>query len=180
MTTRIPLHVFQTHMLPSTAGRMRAALIGGALLLAALGFVLPLLLGAENMLLTAVFLGVAVVDLVLSAVLPALLSRQPGPLRYELYRDGLRVVSTSKATPVDADVPYTDITAVEELTLADKDQAAGWAGLRLVLAAPRPEFAALPNYGTSPPALSLRGLRGEDNALARFRERLGARSGRAA
>ena len=167
-----PLYVVSSYMSPTTATMLRGAMVAGALFIAAMGFVYPLLTGEEDKLVTGIFLGVAVLDLVIAIMLPRVMARRPSPVRFELYADHLAVALGATADKPLARVPYEEIGRVEEFSgTPDKDRAAGLTGVVLYLNAVRAECARLPYYGTqNGAALTLKGLRSDENPLARFKE----------
>jgi hypothetical protein len=166
MTDAAPLQIIRTYTPPSTVATLRLAMVGAALAVAALAFAYPLLTGAEDTLLTAVFLGVAALDLVLAAFLPALLGRLPGPLHYALYADRIDIVpglSGRGGVPV-ATVPFSVVARVEELDgISDRDRAAGFTGLRIILREDLRPLARFAHYDRRATALTLRGLHNVEN-----------------
>lgn len=174
MTESMPLHIIKTYTLPSTVAMLRLAMIGAALLVAALAFVFPLLTGDDDMLITLLFLGVAGLDLLIAVFLPALLGRMPAPLHYALYHDRLELVfgDPARGGRSTAAIPLAAVVRVEETEgLADKDRAAGFSGLRIFLRSDLPTLACFPHYDRSGgPVLSLRGLRSEENHFSRLKE----------
>lgn len=174
MTGTSPLHIVKTYTPPSTVATLRLAMIGAALLVAALAFIFPLLTGEDDMLLPAVFLGVAALDLLMAVFLPTLLGRVAGPLHYALYADRLELVfgDPARGGRVTAAIPLSVIARIEETEgLPDKDRAAGYSGMRIFLNKDMPTLARFPHYDRgAAPALVLRGLRSEESHFSRLKE----------
>lgn len=167
-----PLYVVSSYMSPTTAAMLRAAMIAGALFIAAMGFIFPMLTGEEDKLVTAVFFGVAVLDLVMAVMLPRFMASRPSPLRFEFHPDHLAIALGASTEKPLARVPYEDILRIEDFAgVPDKDRAAGLTGVVLYLRAARAELMRLPYYGTQDgPALTLKGLRSDENPLGRIKE----------
>lgn len=174
MTEAVPLYTLQTYTPPTMVGLLRKAMIGAALLIAALAFLFPLVTGSDDIFITIVFLGVAALDLLIAAFLPAMLGRMAGPLRYALYRDRLEIVQGDPAGGgrTIAVLPYSAVSRTEEAEgLPDKDTAAGFCALRIFLQHDLPALARFPHYDRNGgPVLTLRGLRSEDSPLPRLKE----------
>ncbi len=172
-TTRTaPLYAVSSYMSPTTAAMLRAAMIAGALFIAAMGFIYPLLTGEEDKLVTSVFFGVAVVDLIIAVMLPRFMASRPSPVRFEFHAGYMAIALGASTEKPLARVPYEDIDRIEEFAgVPDKDRAAGLTGVVIYLRVARIELMRLPYYGTqNGPALTLKGLRSDENPLARIKE----------
>lgn len=167
-----PLYVVSSYMSPTTAAMLRGAMIAGALFIAAMGFIYPMLTGEEDKLVTGIFFGVAVLDLIIAIMLPRFMASRPSPVRFEFYADHLAIALGGSTEKPLAQVPYEDIDRAEEFSgVPDKDRAAGLTGVVIYLRAARIELMRLPYYGTqNGPALTLKGLRSDENPLARIKE----------
>jgi hypothetical protein len=167
-----PLHIFSLYMSPATANMLRGAMVGGALFIAAIAFIFPMLTGEEDRLVTMIFLAVAAIDLVMAFMLPRFMASRPSPMRLELHADHLAVALGASSEKPLARIPYSDIARAEEWeAIPARDREAGLMGVVLYLDNVRPECARLPYYGTqNGPALTLKGLRSDESPLARFKE----------
>lgn len=172
MTTS-PLFSFDAKIMPSLAGKLRLAMIAGALFVAAMAFIFPLLTGDKDPLISAVFLGVAVLDLGMAVFLPTLLARSPALTRFALYDGRIEIQQGSPAAPRTlAALDYAKIAAVDDAAdiLSDKDRAAGFTAVRLQLRAHEPALATMPYYDRQAQCLTLRGLRSDENPFARIKD----------
>lgn len=174
--TQAANYILEQRMMPSLVSKLRLAMIAGALFVAAMAFIFPLLTGDKDPLISGVFLGVAVLDLGMAVALPSLLTRSPPLTRYALYAARLDIVQGNPAGTagrVLASIPYAHIAAVEDAAeaLADKDRAAGFAAVRLIFREHQPALAAMPYYDRkSPPQLTVRGLKNDENPYARIKD----------
>lgn len=167
-----PLYILSSYMSPTVMGLIRSAMVIGALFIAALSFIIPMLTGEKDKLITYTLLGVAGFDLLMAVALPHFLANRASPLRYEMYRDHMAIrLGASDEKPL-ARVNYDEIARVEELAnLPQKDREAGLTGVVVYLNAAREDVVRLPYYGTlNGPALTIKGLRQEDSPLARIKE----------
>lgn len=167
-----PLHILSLYMSPTTANMLRGAMVVGALFLAAMAFIYPILVGTEDRLVTMIFLAVGAIDLVMAFMLPRFMASRPSPMRLELHTDHLAVALGASSEKPLARVPYGDIGRVAEWeAIPARDREAGLTGVVLYLDNVSPECARLPYYGTqNGPALTLKGLRSDESPLARFKE----------
>lgn len=167
-----PLHILSSYMSPTVIRLVRGAMIAGALFIAALAFILPMLTGENDKLITYVLLGVAAFDLFLALALPHLMGSRPSPLRFELYAGHMDVALGATSEKPLARIGYDDIDRVEEWAdVPEKDREVGLTGVVVYLSAARSEVVRLPYYGTlNGPALTIKGLRQEENPLARIKE----------
>ncbi|HRI77816.1 MAG TPA: hypothetical protein PLX33_12615 [Alphaproteobacteria bacterium] len=174
--TQAASYILEQRMMPSLVSKLRLAMIAGALFVAAMAFIFPLLTGDNDPLVSGVFLGVAVLDLGLAVALPSVLTRSPPLTRYALYAARLDIVQGNPAAAsarVLASIPYAQITGVEDAadTLAEKDRAAGFAAIALIFREHQPALAVMPYYDRkSPPRLILRGLKNDENPYARIKD----------
>lgn len=175
MTTQ-PLYTLDARMMPSLTAKLRMAMIVGALFVAAMAFIYPLLTGDKDPLISGVFLAVAVFDLGMAVALPGLLSRAPVLTRYAFYADRLDIVQGAPeqaGARVLATLPFSNVSQVEDAGdgLSDKDRAAGFTAVRFHLRAPQPSLARMPYYDRgNPPRFLLRGLKTDENPFARIKD----------
>lgn len=167
-----PLHILSSYMSPTVIRLVRGAMIAGALFIAALAFILPMITGENDKLITYVLLGVAAFDLFLAVALPHLMGSRPSPLRYELYADHMAVALGATSEKPLARVSYEDIDRIEEWAdVPQKDREAGLTGVVVYLNAARSEVVRLPYYGTlNGPALTIKGLKQEESPFTRIKE----------
>lgn len=168
-----PLKVFNVGVMPSTLFFLRSAIVIGAVFVAAISVALPWLTGEEDPLITTTLLGVAALEIGVAFALPKILSSRSGQMVFKLYADHIEFPALAGRTAVNKTLPYSEISRVEAVgDLADKDIAAGFTGVRLYLAEPRRDFAGTSYYGMAEgrPAVTLRGLRSEENPLSHIKE----------
>lgn len=167
-----PLHIVSCYMSPSAIRILSRVKIVGALLMVALVFILPMIMGELDKLITYVLLGFAALEFILALALPYWLGSRPSPQRFEFYEDHMDVALGATSSKPLARINYDEIDRVEELSnVPELDREAGFTSVAIYLNAARSEVMRLPYYGTlNGPALTIKGLRQEENPLARIKE----------